>query len=235
MTVAVDMRTRNNAGARTLLIGRTGAVALILSAVIAQLVTSVTFWSERGAHDLGRNIITYLSFFTVESNILAAALLTALLVAQLGRLRLGRRFDVLLLGATAYMVLTGAVYNATMRDVALPASASLEWANEVLHVVAPAWMLLDWIISSRERRLRWRDLGTVAVFPALWLGCTLLRAPRTPEEAIGNPYWYPQLDPASYETGAFGVVTTCLGITVALLLITGALLAHAAWRARMHA
>lgn len=226
--------TGNRTRRRLLLLGRAVMAALILAAIVAQLATSLHFWGERGASDVGQNLVTYFSFFTVESNILSLALLGILVAAQLGRPRIGRRFDLLLLCATSFMLVTGIVYNTMMRDVVLPTDATVGWSNEVLHVVAPAWMLLDWFATSRLRDVRWHDLGTVMVFPAAWLTYTLVRAPKTPAEAVGNPYWYPQLDPATYDSGTLGVIGTCSAVAAMLLLAATVLIAFARWQRRSH-
>jgi hypothetical protein len=215
---------------RALLVGRAVMATTILVAVVAQLLTSLHFWAQRGASDGGQNVVTYFSFFTVESNILSLVLLSILVAAQLGRPRIGRRFDVLLLCATSFMLVTGIVYNAMMRDIVLPADATVGWSNEVLHVVAPVWMLLDWFASPRLRDVRWRDLGTVLLFPAAWLAYTLIRAPKSPAEAVGNPYWYPPLDPSTYDTGYLGVIGTCSAVVAMLLVATAVLIVFARWQ-----
>lgn len=233
MTVTDDLHTTTDLRRRGLLVGRATIAALILASVVGQMVTSLLFWHEQGAHNVAQNVANYFSFFTVESNVLSMLLLGILVAAQLGGPRLGRRFDVLLLSATSYMVVTGIVYNALMRTIELPPAATLDWANEVLHLVAPLWMVIDRIMSTRESELQWRDLGTVAIFPAAWLAFTLLRAPRTPEEAIENPYWYPQLDPSTYDDGYFGVTTTCLAVAATLLLVAAVQVASSRWQRRI--
>jgi len=218
--------------ARALLAARAMVAALILAAVLGQLSVSLAFWAEQGYSDVPRNVVNYLSFFTVESNLLAMLALGLLAAAQLGRPRIGRRFDVLLLCTTSCMVVTGIVYNLGMRDVELPQGATLEWSNEVLHLVAPLWMLIDWVACPRERDLHWRDLGTVVIFPLVWLGLTFLRAPQTTVQAAETPYWYPMLDPASYDTGVLGVVGTCMCIAATLLIAAAAQLGYDRWRRR---
>lgn len=229
MTVIEDLHTGTDRRRRMLLIGRAAIAALILASVVGQMVTSLVFWHEQGAHNLAQNVANYLSFFTVESNILSLLLLGILVAAQLGGPRLGRRFDVLLLCATSYMIVTGIVYNALMRSIELPPAATLDWANEVLHLIAPLWMVIDRIASTRDSDLQWRDVGTAMLFPAAWLAFTLLRAPKTPEEAIENPYWYPHLDPSTYDDGYFGVATTCLAVSALLLLAAAAQVAYSRW------
>ncbi|WP_206447746.1 Pr6Pr family membrane protein [Agrococcus sp. KRD186] len=210
---------------RALLVGRAAMAALIVAAIAGQLTTSLAFWGQQGYGDVPRNVANYLSFFTVESNILAVATLGILIAAHFGLPRIGRRFDVVLLCVTSFMLVTGIVYNATMRDVELPQGATLDWSNEVLHLVAPLWMLLDWILCPRKRQLHWRDVGTVLIFPLVWLGLTFLRAPKTTVQAGETPYWYPMLDPASYDIGVLGVVGACLAVAAALLVVAAGQLA----------
>lgn len=217
---------------RALLIGRAAVILLILGAIIGQLLTSLSFWSGRGFDDTGRNVVAYFSFFTVQSNLLSLAVLGTLVAAQSGIVRIGRRFDVLQLAATAYMAVTGIVYNTQMRDIELPEGSTLEWSNEVLHLVAPLWMVLDWFVSRRGRDLQWRDLGTIVIFPIAWLGYTLLRAPKTTAEQSTTPYWYPQFDAANYDSGYFGVAGMCLVIAATLLVVAAVHLGYARWRRR---
>lgn len=224
--------TRASTTRRILLVGRALVAALILAAVIGQLITSLTFWTDRGDRDIPLNVVNFFSFFTIESNILAMVVLGVVVAAQLGRPRIGRRFDVLLLCATSYMVVTGVVYNILLRGIELPQGATLGWSNEVLHLIAPLWMLLDWLASPRDRDLHWRDIGTVAIFPVVWLGYTLLRGPATLDQASGNPFWYPYpfLNPANYESGYLGLTFMCLAVAATVLIVAAGLLAFARWR-----
>ena len=50
------------------------AVAIaITAAVVAQLATSIGFWRGRGLADVTSNVVSFFSFFTIESNVAAAA------------------------------------------------------------------------------------------------------------------------------------------------------------------
>ncbi|WP_347755564.1 Pr6Pr family membrane protein [Agrococcus sp. ProA11] len=219
---------------RVLLVGRALIALLILAAVIGQLITSVTFWTARGDESIPLNVLNFFSFFTIESNVLAMVVLGVLVAAQLGRPRIGRRFDVLLLSVTSYMVITGIVYNILLRGIELPQGATLGWSNEILHLVAPLWMLADWLLSSGKRDVRFRDLGIVIVFPIVWLAYTLLRGPFTMDQATGRDWWYPYpfLDPASHANGYGGVAIMSVIIAVTVVLVAAGLIAYARWRRR---
>ena len=49
-------------------------------------------------------------------------------------------------------VVTGVVYNLLLRGVELPQGTTVEWSNEVLHVVACAYIVLDWFIAPAALR-----------------------------------------------------------------------------------
>lgn len=214
---------------RLLLVGRALIAAAILAAVIGQLITSIAFWTARGDASIPLDLLNFFSFFTIESNLLAMVVLAVLVAAQLGRPRIGRRFDLLLLCTTTYMVVTGIVYNTLLRGIELPQGATLGWSNEVLHLIAPLWMLVDWLLSSGKRDVRFRDLGVVAVYPVIWLAYTLLRGPITLDQASGRGWWYPYpfLDPASHASGYAGVATMCVVVAATVLLAAAGLVAIA--------
>ncbi|MGY3127348.1 hypothetical protein ACVWW9_000847 [Agrococcus sp. UYP33] len=219
---------------RVVLVGRAIIAVAILAAVTGQLITSVGFWTARGDESIPLDLLNFFSFFTIESNLLAMVVLALLVAAQLGRPRIGRRFDVLLLCATTYMVVTGIVYNTLLRGIELPQGATLGWSNEVLHLIAPLWMLIDWLLTAGKREVRFADLRIVAIYPVLWLVYTLLRGPVTLDQASGRPWWYPYpfLDPATHANGYAGVAVMCLIVAATVLLGAAALVAYARWRRR---
>ena len=212
---------------RILLVGRAIIALAILAAIVGQLVTSITFWTARGDASIPLDLANFLSFFTIESNILAMVVLAVLVAAQLGRPRIGRRFDVLLLCAATYMVVTGIVYNTLLRGIELPQGATLGWSNEVLHLIAPLWMLVDWLLSSGKRDVRFADVGIVAIFPIAWLAYTLLRGPVTLDQASGRDWWYPYpfLDPATHANGYAGVAIMSVIVAATVLLAAAGMVA----------
>ena len=212
---------------RFLLVGRAITALAILAAIVGQLVTSITFWTARGDASIPLDLLNFFSFFTIESNIIAGVVLAVLVAAQLGRPRIGRRFDVLLLCAATYMVVTGIVYNTLLRGIELPQGATLGWSNEVLHLIAPLWMLADWLLSSAKREVRFADLRVVAIFPIAWLAYTLLRGPFTPDQASGRSWWYPYpfLDPATHANGYAGVAIMSMIVAATVLLVAAGMVA----------
>ena len=162
-------------------VARIVIAAAILAAIIGQLQVSTAFWRSRGVADIGINYVNFFSFFTVESNALAAIVLVLCAVHGLTRripdpgwLTIARA------SVVTYMVTTGIVYNLLLRGIELPQGSTLAWSNEVLHVIAPAYLLIDWVFAPGRRPLGARVIWTVIVFPLLWAGYTLIRGPLTP-------------------------------------------------------
>lgn len=206
------------------------AAAAIAAAVVGQLVHSLAYRADQGATDVGGFLVNFFSFFTIESNVLSVV--TLLIGAVLLLVSSGpeaRWFTILRLAATTYMTVTFVVYNLLLRGVELPQGTTLEWSNEILHVVGPLYVILDWLFAPGRGRLDWRHIWVVVVFPIVWAGYTLIRGPLVTEELTGaNWYPYPFLNP---ETSANGY----LSVSFYVILIAAVMLgvgAAAVWVTR---
>lgn len=191
------------------LVLRLAGAGLIVAAVVGQLLLSLQTWAAAGIAEPTVQLVNFFSFFTIESNLIAAAaLLIGAIRMLLGRPEDSRWFAVLRASATAYMVTTGVVYNLLLRGIELPQGTTLPWSNEVLHVVAPLLMLADWLFAPGRIRLAWRDLWIVVAFPVAWCAYTLVRGPLVHDAMTGNDHWYPYpfLNPVIAPNGYLSVV-----------------------------
>lgn len=205
---------------------RLAAAALGLAAVIAQLALTVqiamadpTPW---GSH-LPTVWTNFFSFFTIDSNVIAAV---AFLTAAIWSLR-HRRDDenepawlaILLVCASTYMIVTGIVYNTLLRGIELPQGVTVPWSNEVLHVVFPLILLLDVLFAPRRRALPWSTVFVAAIFPLVWAAYTMIRANLVIAPATGADYWYPYpfLNPHAVPGGYLGVSAYVVGIAAAII------------------
>ncbi|POH60481.1 hypothetical protein C3B59_16115 [Cryobacterium zongtaii] len=184
--------------AHSIAVLRLGAAALTLTAVAA------TFFSTASRATI--NPFNFFGFFTIQSNLLAAAALGATAVLVL----LGRTAPAWLVLAraatTAYMIVVGLVYNTLL--VGLPGGVELPWANTVLHVVFPVYCLLDWALVADRGPQPWRRLWVVLVYPVLWCAVVLVRG------ATDGWVPYPFLNPV---TGYGSVLLYVLLIAVAVI------------------
>jgi hypothetical protein len=201
--------------------------AAIAAAVIGQLVTSLDYWRATGITGIGVSVVNFFSFFTIESNVAAAVVLVvgaALLVVRRGDDPPG--FTLARASVVTYMVVTGIVYNLLLRGIDLPQGSTLGWSNEILHVIAPVYLLVDWIVAPGRAPLAARRIWVVLVYPIVWVAYTLVRGPLTTGEVAGTDYWYPYpfLDPNNSANGYFSVafyvllIAAVIGITAAGVL-----------------
>ncbi|SMQ68087.1 Pr6Pr family membrane protein [Agreia sp. VKM Ac-1783] len=204
------------------------AVAIaIVAAIVGQLLTSLAFWSDRGVTNIGSNVVNFFSFFTIESNVAAVAVLAV--GAGLLATRSGddpEWFQVTRAAVVSYMVVTGVVYNLLLRGIELPQGATLGWSNEIVHAVAPAYLLLDWILAPGRRAIPARRIGTILVYPLVWVVYTLVRAPFVTDQVYKTDYWYPYpfLNPNTSAQGYISVafyvvlIAAVIGLTAAGVL-----------------
>jgi hypothetical protein len=161
----------------------------IIAAIVAQLSKSVGTAAGLG-RDIPTTIANFFSFFTILSNVIAAVVLAVAGTTSLvrpGREQSSLGLSAALACATTYMVITGIVYNALLRGITLPqGSEPVPWSNEVLHLVAPLFLLVDLLVGIRRRALQWRVVGVVVAFPLLWTAYTLIRGPLVTNPTSGE-------------------------------------------------
>jgi hypothetical protein len=192
-----------------------------VAAIVGQLIRTVSISAANG-WPLGLTAVDFFSFFTILSNVGAAVALTigAFLILR------GHRIDpawfaTLLAAVSTYMLITGIVYNALLRGLPLPQGSTVPWSNEILHVWAPLFLLLDVFLGPLRRRLPWRALWAIIAFPLVWVTYTLIRGPLVTDFRTGNPWWYPYpfLNPNVQPWGYAGVALYVVGIAAGILLI----------------
>jgi hypothetical protein len=186
---------------------RVSGVIAGIAAIVGQLITTWNFWTGAGISDKSSLFVNFFSFFTILSNV------GAILVFGIGVVFLlrdegdPRWFAMLRVSVTSYMVVTFIVYNLLLRGIELPQGTTLAWSNEILHVIAPLLIIADWFFAPGRRRLEWKDLGVIVVFPVLWVVYTLIRGPLAYNEIGHKATWYPYpfLDPSLSAEGYFSV------------------------------
>lgn len=215
--------THNRTWALTWTLLRLATAALIVAAVVGQLIVSVNSAIDNG-RDVPTTVANFFSFFTILSNVASVIVLTW--AALWALTRRGERtveprgIALALTSVTAYMILTGVVYNLLLRGIELPQGSTLPWSNEVLHVVAPVFLLLDLFVGPFRRALPWGAAATTLIFPVVWLAYTFIRGPLVTNPATGAPAWYPYpfLDP----TGPGGwpsVIGYSVGIAATITVV----------------
>ncbi|WP_431278819.1 Pr6Pr family membrane protein [Leifsonia poae] len=202
-------------------IARVLFAALGIAAIVTQFASSVATIANKGG-SVGAFVVNFFSFFTIDSNVLAAVVL--LIGAFFAFARTGddpEWFTVLRAVATTYMATTGIVYNLLLRNIALPQGQTVQWSNEVLHVVIPVYLVLDWFFAPGRTPLRNNALWWIVGFPIVWAVYTLIRGPFAGDPVTGVMPWYPYpfLNPATSRNGYLSVSFYVILIAVVILVV----------------
>ncbi len=123
----------------------------------------------------------FFSFFTIQSNILAAALLIAAAVVRRASRTLA--FDILRGAATLYIAITGVVFALLLAGLQEELDTHIGWVDLVVHKLIPAALVADWLIDPPRHRISLRAAVTWLAYPLAWFGYTLVRGVDTG--------WYP--------------------------------------------
>ena len=159
------------------------------------------------------NPINFLSFFTIQSNLIAVAALLVSAWRSLSGAPPLKSWDLFRGAAVTYMTVTFIVFalllSNTNVDTAIP------WVNTVVHQLFPVVVLADWLIDPPGHRLSVRDAMVWLGYPIVWTAYTLIRGP------IAGWYPYPFLDPANGGYGtvaAYVVAILVFGVVLIVLL-----------------
>jgi uncharacterized membrane protein len=116
-----------------------------------------------GAPLAGRLLRT-LSFFTIQSNILAAVS-----SAQLARRpdRDGAVWRIVRLDALLGITVTGIVYSTVLARIHEPAGWEQVSTNTVFHYVVPIMMVLGWLLLGPRPRIEWAVVKWALLWPVL--------------------------------------------------------------------
>ena len=185
--------------------------ALRLIAAAAGLVAVTATFLDTGSRE-AINPFNFFGFFTMQSNIFAAAVFAVAAVAGLSSRPRSRGLEIARGCAVTYMVIVGLVYNLLLAG--LPGGVDLPWANGILHVVIPIYATLDWLLLGDRGPLPWNRFWIVFVYPLAWVGVVLVRG------ATDGWVPYPFLDPQTgYGTVSIYVVAIAVGIGVVGALV----------------
>ena len=185
-----------------LAVTRIAFAALVVAALAFMIVTLI----GEGAF----NPLNFFTFFTVLSNLLAAAVFF-----EGGRRQLtgSEPLSGMWRGAAVvYMTVTYVVFAVLLRDAQEDLQTHVAWVDSVLHRVMPIAVMADWLIDPPHRPIPFRRAAWWLAFPLVWTAFTLIRG------EIDGRYPYPFLDPAN---GGYGVVALySAAIFLLFLLVT---------------
>jgi hypothetical protein len=178
---------------------RAFVAGLAVVAIVVQLV------SLAGKGTL--NPVNYFSYFTIDSNLIAAGVLLVS-ATRPGVSTFG--LDMVRGAAVVYMSITGIVFTLLLSNTDV--DTAIRWVNTVVHEFMPLAMLADWLTTPPAPRLTLRQGMLWLSFPLVWIVYTIIRG------AIVNQYPYPFLDPAN--GGYASVAVYCVAILIAMLVVS---------------
>lgn len=174
---------------------------LAVGAIATQLASSI------GA---GRNIVNFFSFFTIESNILAAGLFLFFGTYNLFASDAShKQFAFIRGGITLFMTMTGIIYAMLLSGNEDALQTTIPWVNIVLHYVMPVAILADWLAFPPREYLPFKRAVLWVIFPIAYLFYSLIRGSFT--------QWYPYPFINPIENGWPTVVAMSLIIAAATL------------------
>lgn len=153
-------------------------------------------------------LLAYFSFFTLQVNILAAAV-TSMAAVGFGWLPAESRIKPAVM---VYLVSGGIIFFLLLRGL-WSAHRGLQWLDDLLlHAVMPVLYAAFWLMAAPKANLRWRDPAIWLIYPLVYLAVVLLLAQRS------GFYPYPFID--LHVLGAMAVAVN-VAVLAAWFLICG--------------
>lgn len=146
----------------------------------------------------------FFSFFTVQSNLLAAVILLSGAVLLLKSKQPRAWYDMFRGAATLYMLVTGIIFALLLSGLDPGVLTAVPWDNTVLHYIMPIVVFVDWLLDPPRRRIAFKRALVWLVYPVAYLFYTLLRG-----HIVG---WYPYPFLNAENKGYTSVLLTSVGV-----------------------
>ena len=185
-------------------------VAVVVAAITIQLVQllrgNAVLTDTTVRPPVPTRIIRFLSYFTVQSNILVA-ITSGWLVLRPDVSSVGWR--VLRLSALVGISVTGVVYFLLLRPI-VDVHGADKVADVLFHYVAPLAAVVGWLLFGPRPRIDDRILGLSLIWPALYVVYSLLHGAAT--------HWYPY---PFVDVTKLGYVTMTRNAVLLLMFLLG--------------
>ena len=154
--------------------------------------------------------VEFFSYFTILSNILAAVVLTAPLVAPTSVVGTWAERSSTRISVAVYLTVTTAIYHTLLAGLWDPQGWRLV-SDILLHTVTPALFVIDWLMRGGLGETGRASAAKALVFPSLYGLWTLAHG------AVSGFYPYPFLDVGKH--GYLSVIVTMLVMAGGFLLV----------------
>ena len=111
------------------------------------------------------NPVSYFSYFTIDSNLIAATVL--LIGAARWRSEPSATFDLVRGAAVVYMSVTGIVFTLLLSNTDV--DTAIPWVNTVVHELMPIVIVADWLLDPPSEQVTFRQGLLWLSFPLAWI------------------------------------------------------------------
>jgi hypothetical protein len=190
---------------------------IILNVLMLWFALGLQFYISTDAYmATGRSfagaIIQIISFYTIQTNLLIAVGLTAILFAP--ESAWGRFFSrtSVLTSIAVYITIVGLIYATVLKGL-LQLDGLFMLADFLLHTLSPIVFVVFWLLFVPKESIKWNQVLLWAIFPLLYLVYSLIRG------AISGDYPYPFVNAAKLGYGQ--VAVNSVGVLVVFLVLSG--------------
>jgi hypothetical protein len=188
---------------------RTGVSAARVAVAVA-ILAAVVATAVEVASRTALNPFNLFGYFTVQSNLIAMVALVLAVTVPASKGRSAQWIGLLRALAVTCLVIVGVVYGTLLAPLGAAGGVPIPWANVVLHVISPVFVVADWVVVGDRPRLDLNRLWVILCYPLVWTTVVLVRG------ATDGWVPYPFLDPAQGYPVVAGYVAA---IFVAFLLV----------------
>jgi hypothetical protein len=120
-----------------------------------------------GSRGIGNTVIHFLSFFTIQTNILIAACLLLPALMPMSRTSQLVSRPSLRVAVMSYSALVAIIYFLVLRNIGHDYGLE-RLADWILHYVTPTIFLIDWVAWVPKGRIPWSAVAGYLIYPALY-------------------------------------------------------------------
>ena len=182
----------------------TAAIRTYRAAGASAILAAIGYQVSKGLEWPHWSAADYFSYFTILSNLFAAAILLS--GALRGSGPRSATVELLRGAAVMYMLTTGIVFAVLLSGQ----KAGTPWVNAIVHQIMPVVVALDWALDPPRIRLPLRSALLWLCFPLTYVAYTLIRGSLVD--------WYPYffVNP-NHSGGYLAVAVGCLAIGVGMI------------------
>jgi hypothetical protein len=175
----------------------------------------LVMYDKQGA-DFLTGTVDFFSYFTILTNLLAAAAMLAPVLAPASGL--GRFLDrpSVRTAIAGYIIIVGTVYFLLLRNIGHAEGWSL-FLDQVLHYVLPPLFVIDWLVFVPKGKVAWRNGLACLGFPTVYILWTLGHGALTG--------WYPYPFVNVVKLGYAQTLANIAGLVTAFLVLDFVLVA----------